>query len=275
MKKEFYPFILILFMISCETEELNNDNQVVGKEGLILKRGGNNTAVLSLSDHKDLLARNSFIVGEMMRLDANHRQHVINSLDPVTQVVSMQTLLNTSSGSSFYDHYLFIARYASMNFDGCTSLNRDINPEGGNPWPPLNPRTPFDPRPSSTNPTFTVLETLAFINEILNNNIEIVVYNPLSTGNIYTVGHPLNVQNTNLGCMIIDSPSLRYVGNGIDLNVCGKYSEPASVNASNRAANQVVVLSRPNLSKGNRYPYINFNITSYLDNSPPDEIPGF
>jgi hypothetical protein len=276
MKNIFYLFVLSFIFISCETEEMSEHIEARDTTGTFAKRGSNAPAVLSFQEHQDILARNSFIIGELLRIHPGSKQHIINSIDPITGKVSMQNLLNTSRGTLFYDQYFFIARFAYMNYNGCISAYYDINPEGGQPWPPRNPLTPFDNKTTnSILPSRTIVETTDFINKVINNNTEIVIYNPLSSGDIFTVGHPLYDQSVHLGSKVIENVIITYTGRGDDTMFCGTYSEPATVSASNQAAHNIIVLSRPNLSNGNPYPYINFDVTDYLDQSPPDEIPGF
>jgi hypothetical protein len=283
MKNIFYLLILTFIFISCETEEMSEHIEARDTAATLAKIGSNVPAVLSFQEHQDILARNSFIIGEVLRMYPETKQHIINSIDPITGSVSMQNLLNTSSGTLFYDHYFFIARYASMNTSGCRHLWIVLHPDEGIPWPPKprNPPSPFDTRTNNDGnlndgpTTGSCFTTLDFINKVINNNTEIVIYNPLSSGDIFTVGHPLYDQSIHLGSKVIKNVIITYTGRGDDTMFCGTYSEPATVSASNQAAHNIIVLSRPNLSNGNPYPYINFDITDYLDQSPPDEIPAF
>ncbi len=247
MKKLFYLFAFLLFLSSCETEEIIETSNAADTESLNLKRSRGNTTVIPLQDHKDLLAWNSFIVGEVMRLDLADRNFVLNSVDPVTKTVSMTYLL---SQSLFYDHYVHIATYATadMSYDRCGNPDNNL-------WPPADPKDPY-----GNKSTVIPIHVQNLLDNLIINRTEIYLPNTVYVGNTYTVGHPLVNQIDNMGSLIYFI-TLEY---NYGLVFCQRHSEHMNVGPQNQADNDFIILSRPNLDNGNPYPYINFDVNLYL-----------
>jgi hypothetical protein len=247
MKNIFYLLILTFIFISCETEQMSENIEARDTTGTLAKRGGNAPAVLSLQEHKDMLAWNSFIVGEVMRLSPTDRTYVLNSFDPATKTVSMTSLL---SQNLFFEHYVHIATYASYPFyDRCGNPDNSI-------WPPKDPEDPF----KKNNTTITPIEVQNLLNNLQSNKTEIFIPNTVYSGNTFSVGHPLVDQIDHTGSLIYFT-TIEY---NVGIVFCQRHSEPMNVGPANQTNNDFIILSRPNLDTGNPYSYINFDIHNYL-----------
>jgi hypothetical protein len=247
MKNIFYLFVLSFIFISCEKEELNLSNQSKDTTANSAKSGGANTAVLSLQEHKDMLAWNSFIIGEVIRLSPTDRTYLLNSIDPVTKTVSMKTLL---SQNMFYEHYVHIATYASnSSYDRCGNPDNTI-------WPPRVPKDPFGKNNATTTPT----RVQNLLNNLQSNKTEIFIPTTVYSGNTFSVGHPLVDQIDHTGSLIY----FTIIEYNVGIVFCQRHSEPMNVGPANQTNNDFIILSRPNLDTGNPYSYINFDIHNYL-----------
>lgn len=251
MKKIVHLVILAFLVFSCETDDIKEQVETVNQEQFTLNllpplnRFG-------IQEHQEILAWNSFILGELMRISPSDKSFILSAIDPASKTVAMSTLLDQSTNSLFYDHYVFIASNAWMNAVFC------MKPGNQDPWPPLDPEDPF-----GNSRTLIPIEVTSLINSLLINNTELYVQNSTASGNIYTVGHPLVNQLNHIGSMIYEVPMVNYP--------CTTYSAPTNVGASNQINNDLILLSRPNLSNGNPYSYINFDINRYLqDLGDPD-----
>jgi hypothetical protein len=247
MKNIFYLLVLSLIFISCETEDMSEHIEARDTTGTLAKRGSNVPAVLSFQEHQDMLAWNSFIVGEVMRLSPTDRTYVLNSFDPATKTVSMTSLL---SQNLFYEHYVHIATYASYPFyDRCGNPDNSV-------WPPKDPKDPFRRDTAMTTPT----RVQNLLNNLQSNKTEIFIPTTVYSGNIFSVGHPLVDQIGHVGSLIYFT-TIEY---NFGVVLCQRHSESMHVGPANQTNNDFIILSRPNLETGNPYSYINFDIHNYL-----------
>ncbi|WP_303686094.1 hypothetical protein [Nonlabens dokdonensis] len=264
MKKKFYlPLIALLFIFSCETDEIKEIDNKASLEDNVSKRGANNGILLNYQDHKEMLARNSFIVGELMRLDSNDKNYVFSSLNSSTNSVLMSDLFTGQNSSMFLRHYKYLAQYAIINYEGCRDIFETVTTPDSQPWPPRQTPVPY-PAPE-TDSAQTSPMVLSLINNLIFNNTEIVIQASPNPEDIYTVGHPLNANSSNLGTFIYDTPTI-YIPRGKRSQRCAVYSEEVIVDNSTVDNNRAIVLSRPNLSNGNPYSYVNFDVNTFLSN---------
>lgn len=255
--------MISFIFVSCEKEELNeNIESNVARES-IAKRSRGNSAVISFQDHQDMLKRNSFIIGEIIRLSPSDESYIRNSLDPVTNTVSMNTLFNGANSTSFVDNYKAIGTFALADYYGCRDSNETVTTPDTSPWPP---RDPDDDDPLGRfSGNIVSQEVLDLIDKLVLNNTEIVINNPGIREDILIVGHPLTSSLAHLGYLIYNDPIFTHtvIRRG-QIRSCALYSQEVNIEDSDLASDNLIILSRPNLDNGNPYSYINFDIKNFL-----------
>jgi hypothetical protein len=247
MKNIFYLLVLSLIFISCETEDMEDVSEAEHVEAVVLKRGISNTTILSKQEHVAMLDWNSYIIGQLMLYSPAAKQLVLNSLNPVSKTVSMNLLLNSASNTAFLDHYIYVATHARMIPEICG------NPDS-TPWPPRGGPGDFGIE-RYIEPNISKL-----INDLTSHKTELYIPNSIANGDVHTAGHPLEDVSYNRGINNYKIP-MGYVVLGVP---CVQFYYYLNISQTERADNYSIILSRPNLSTGNPFPYINFNITFYL-----------
>lgn len=242
--KYAYLLLCIMAITSCEVENVDSIENATSAKELVFEAPS-----FGQQEHANLLDRNAFLVGELMRLSFSDRTLILNSIDPVTRTVSMSTLLNDSQ-SPLYIHYRFLAASAIQNYILCGNPDTQL-------WPPADPIITFEnsiPSPAPSADTFIQL--------LLQHETEIYIPNDWSS-KIFTVGHPLMDVTSSIGTEIYIVPLLQNTFR----NNCLYYSVASSVDNTKLVNNEFIILSRPTAASisGNNYPYINFDITRLLN----------
>lgn len=251
MKYVLFVFSALL-IISCEVENVpetieNSGDTTLSKTLFELDLG---TSSFNKSEHADLLSKNAFVIGELMRVSFQDRQLIFNAMNPTTRTVNITALLNDLP-TGFYERYRYIATHAIPNYANCG------NPDTTTLWPPFIPQDPFKTFIYPADPTVDQEINLLMIHET-----EVYLPNNWS-GNIFTVGHPLSDVQHAMGIDINLVPVSGFTG----IAECIYYSVPASINTSTIVSNEFIVLSRPTSASIslNQYDYINFDIKKLLN----------
>ncbi|WP_124981350.1 hypothetical protein [Nonlabens xiamenensis] len=245
--KLFFSITICLLFLQCTTEDYlaesptNDVNVDISAKTL-------SPISYEIDEHQAILHRNSFVVGEIMRLSFADRQYILSQLDPLTRTCSMNQLF---SNTDFLQNYYHIVQFGQMDFSLCTNPDARL-------WPPEDPLEPFD-RPSDII-NFPSSDTYAFKSSVESYHTEIYIPVDYSNGDILTVGHPLVDQLSHQGLAVYDPPV--ELQNG--LQDCIKWSQSTSIGNQNLADGDPFVLSRPKSSETYRFPYISFDIEDFL-----------
>lgn len=261
MKKTFWLIlsIVVLIVSSCSNDEepsTSDQDAPTADLSLIVNNFSSRQSInrsttgptpLDIATHRLLLQWNSFIIAEMMRDNPEFRDDVLNALDPITNSVTMNEIIDFSSDNPLLEKYIVYADTSQFWWSYC-------KPDTSLPWPPTLPKSAIHFN------NLRIGHSLAY--RLLEHTIEIYIPNTdFSEGDILAVGHPLNDSNVNDGYIIHENP----IETGND---CGSvlFASEKTIDDSTLDENKLIIVSRPfqieRLTEV--YDYLDFDLQQFL-----------
>ncbi|WP_405352274.1 hypothetical protein [Nonlabens sp. Asnod3-H03] len=257
--KKIILIIMSAMVLGCSRDEVvNHDNINIESKVGVIDPLYSYPPITDRDVHKEMLNWNAFIVGEILRDRSDFRSHFFNNLDTATGTVDLEDLIDFTTDNVFSNLYRYYAENSIFQYVSC-------NPDESAPWPPLIP--PADDNIPSTNSVTWSIDVNKHVSRIISNPIQLYVPNAdVFIGESYTVGHPLlpvtnNHGDYNYGRYVYSQPNTE---NNMAC-VTHVFSELCVLSIGDVYQDKFIIVSRPTITSVSNYPYINFDITKFLE----------